>query len=66
MLTAMNAPATCPRPDQRDLDRLDYEARFVTAVQEGLDDYDAGRFVTDEELGIELDAMFGALPEKRR
>jgi prevent-host-death family protein len=46
-------------------DRLTRQARFVDAVQEGLDDVDAGRVLSDDELGAHLDARFGALPRPK-
>ena len=46
-------------------DRLTARARFVEAVEEGLDDHEAGRVVGHEELGRRLDARFGlAKPTK--
>lgn len=47
-----------------ELDRLTARARFVAAVEEGLDDPERGRVVSDEELGRRLDARFGALRKK--
>ena len=44
-----------------DFDRLTAQARFVAAVQDGLSDLDAGRVVSDEDLGRRLDARFGTL-----
>lgn len=41
-------------------DRLMTQSRFVAAVQDGLSDLDAGRVVSDEDLGRRLDARFGA------
>jgi prevent-host-death family protein len=48
-----------------EFDRLTNQARFIAAVQEGLDDHEAGRVVSHEELGRRLDARFGALPKKK-
>lgn len=42
-------------------DRLNENARFIEAVDEGLSDSVAGRTAYDEELGRELDATFGPL-----
>jgi prevent-host-death family protein len=42
-------------------DRLREHDRFVESVHEGLADADAGRVITDEELGTRLDDLFGAL-----
>jgi hypothetical protein len=38
---------------------------FLAAVQEGIEDQEAGRVVSDEELGRRLDERFGALPTKK-
>jgi prevent-host-death family protein len=48
-----------------EFDRLTSQARFVAAVQEGLDDHEAGRVVSHEGLGHRLDAHFGPLLEKK-
>jgi len=42
-------------------DRLAAYDRFLTAVQEGLADAEAGRVVTDQALTSELDAAFPPL-----
>jgi prevent-host-death family protein len=44
-----------------EFDRLTYRARFLGAVDEGLADVKAGRTISDEELGSELDQEFGKL-----
>jgi predicted transcriptional regulator len=44
-----------------EFDRLTSQARFVAAVQEGLDDEAAGRVIGHDELGRRLDARFGTL-----
>lgn len=49
-----------------ELDRLTTQARFVAAVQEGLADLDAGRVVSDEDLGRRLDARFGRRTKSKR
>ena len=41
----------------------DERARFVAAVQAGLDDCAAGRVVSHEEVGRILDELFGPLSE---
>jgi prevent-host-death family protein len=48
-----------------EFDRLTAQARFIAAVQEGLDDYEEGRVVSHDEVGRRLDARFGALPKKK-
>ncbi len=48
-----------------EFDRLTNQARFVAAVQEGLDDHEAERVVSHEELGRRLDERFGTISEKK-
>lgn len=40
-------------------DRLREHDRFLEAVREGLADAEAGRTISDEELGANLDELFG-------
>jgi prevent-host-death family protein len=42
-------------------DRLREHDRFLEAVREGLADAEAGRTISDEELGASLDELFGPL-----
>lgn len=44
-----------------DYDRLVARERFASAVERGLADAEAGRTVSDDELGAELDRAFGPL-----
>ena len=37
---------------------LDHEARFVEAVQRGLDSLERGEYVTHEEVGARIDRLF--------
>ena len=41
----------------------DETSRFLAAVYEGLADSEAGRVVSDQELGVFLDGLFGPLTE---
>ena len=41
-----------------EFDRLNTHARFVDAVQRGLDDEQAGRVISDDELTARLDREF--------
>jgi prevent-host-death family protein len=43
-----------------EFDALSYHARVVAAVQQGLAEAEAGRLISDEELGRELDKEFGS------
>ena len=45
-------------------DRLRQHDRFIEAVHEGLADAEAGRTISDEELGADLDALFGPLEDQ--
>jgi prevent-host-death family protein len=42
--------------DPRDFDEAQENARFIGAVKAGLDDADAGRFVSEQELDAAVDA----------
>ena len=44
-----------------DYDRLIARERFVASVEQGIADVDAGRTISDEELGADLDRAFGTL-----
>jgi len=44
----------------QEFDRITERERFIAAVQEGLADSAAGRLIDDDDLGVELDAEFGA------
>lgn len=44
-----------------ELDRLGEYDRFVSSIREGLSDAEAGRVISDEELGERLDQAFGVL-----
>jgi prevent-host-death family protein len=46
-----------------DFDSFSYQERFRAAVREGLADADAGRVVSDEELGRILNERFGTVGE---
>jgi PHD/YefM family antitoxin component YafN of YafNO toxin-antitoxin module len=48
-----------------EFDRLSNHARFVSAVNEGLDDIEKGRVLSHEEVGRLLDERFGALPKAK-
>lgn len=42
-----------------DFDIFSYRERFIASIREGLADAEAGRIVSDEELGRILDERFG-------
>jgi prevent-host-death family protein len=49
-----------------EFDRLSYHARFVAAVDEGLDDIEHGRVLSSRGLGNLLDARYGTLRKSKR
>ena len=46
--------------------RLTYRTRFVAAVNEGLADVEAGRVISDEELGRRLKQRYGPAKKASR
>jgi prevent-host-death family protein len=66
LIVTQNGRAAAVLMSPREFDRLTARAQFMAAVQEGLDDEEAGRGVSDQELGSRLDARFGPLPRKSR
>ncbi len=68
IVVTQNGKAAAVMLAPEDFDRLMTQARFVAAVQDGLSDLDAGRVVSDADLGRRLDARFGPLnkPTKKR
>jgi prevent-host-death family protein len=62
VITQHGRPAGVLVPTE-DFDRLTERARFVAAIQQGLADSEAGRVISDEELGAELDRKYGAVEE---
>jgi prevent-host-death family protein len=61
LVVTQNGKAAAVMLSPEDFDRLTTQARFVAAVQDGFSDLDAGRVVSDKELGRRLDARLGAL-----
>ena len=43
------------------VDAEDWRTRFIAAVEAGLADCAAGRFIIDEELEVDMDAFFADL-----
>lgn len=68
LVVTLNGKAAAVMLAPEEFDRLTSRARFVAAVQEGLDDEAAGRVIPDDELGRQLDARFGAAakPAKKK
>lgn len=66
LVVTQNGKAAAVLLAPEEFDRLTAQALFVAAVQEGLDDHEAGRVISHEELGRRLDARFGALPKAKK
>jgi len=64
LIVTQNGKAAAVLLAPEEFDRLTAQARFVAAVQEGLEHHEAGRVVSDEELERRLDARFGAAPAR--
>lgn len=60
LVVTQNGRAAAVMLAPEEFDRLANQARFAAAAQDGLSDLDAGRVVSDEELGRRLDARFGS------
>ena len=60
LVVTQNGRAAAVVVTPEEFDRLE-QARFLAGVKAGLDDLEAGRVVSDEELGQRLDAWFGPL-----
>ncbi|MCC6160462.1 MAG: type II toxin-antitoxin system Phd/YefM family antitoxin [Deltaproteobacteria bacterium] len=56
LLITLNGKPAGVLIDPRDFDEAQERARFHEAVRQGMDDAEAGRFVTDRELDALLDA----------
>jgi prevent-host-death family protein len=65
LIITQNGRAAAVMLTPEEFDRLSYRAHAIAAIQEGLDDLEAGRVLSDEELGRRLDARFGALSEPK-
>lgn len=66
LVVTQNGKAAAVLLAPEEFDRLSAQARFVAAVNEGLADLDAGRVISDDEVGRRLDARFGALPKPKK
>jgi prevent-host-death family protein len=61
LVITQNGRPACVVLSPAEFDRLQEREAFLSAVAEGLSDSEAGRVVTDDELGEALDAEFGPL-----
>lgn len=66
LVVTQNGKAAAVMLAPEDFDRLTTQARFAAAVQDGLGDLDAGRVISDEDLGRRLDARFGAVSKSAK
>lgn len=66
LVVTQNGKAAAVLLAPEEFDRLSTQARFVSAVNEGLADLDAGRVISDDEVGRRLDARFGALSKSKK
>ena len=64
VVTLNGKPAAVVMSPQ-EFDRITYRARVVEAVEAGLADAEAGRTISDEELGRRIDRRYGK-PRKPR
>lgn len=60
LVVTQNGKAAAVLLAPEEYDHLTRQARFMTAVREGLDDLEATRLMSDEDLERRLDARFGA------
>lgn len=61
LIITQNGRAACVVLSPGEFDRMTEREAFLEAVAEGLADVEAGRSVSDEELGEQLAAEFGPL-----
>ncbi|MBK8219067.1 MAG: type II toxin-antitoxin system Phd/YefM family antitoxin [Myxococcales bacterium] len=61
LVVTQNGKAAAVMRSPEEFDRLTTEARLVAAIHEGLADLDAGRVLTDEDVGRRLDARLGTM-----
>lgn len=66
LVVTQNGKAAAVLLAPEEFDRLSTQARFVAAVNEGLADLEAGRVVSDDEVGRRLDARFGPLTKSKK
>lgn len=64
MVITQNGKPACVVMSPVEFDRLRQRQAFLEAVARGIQDVEAGRVVSDEELGKRLDAEFGPLDER--
>jgi len=65
LVVTQNGKAAAVLLAPEEYDHLTRQARFMTAVRDGLEDVEARRLVSDEDLERRLDAQFGAKPFAR-
>lgn len=60
VIVTLNGKAAAVVMSPRAYDAMAYTARFATAIREGLDDADAGRVISDDELGRQIKRRYRA------
>ena len=61
LVITQNGRPVCVMMSPKELDRMRGRQAFLEAVAEGLADVQAGRTISDEEMGEFIDAEFGPL-----
>jgi prevent-host-death family protein len=66
MVITQNGKPAAVLLSPRDFDDLTYRRRFLSAIKEGLDDLQADRVLSHDEVGSVLDARFGRTGKAKR
>lgn len=66
LVITQNGRPACVVMSPREYDGMREQQGFLEAVSQGLADSEAGRVISDEELGKRLDAELGPLETTRR
>jgi len=61
LVITQNGRPACVVMSPMEFDRMREREAFLDAVSEGMADIEAGRVISDEQLGKDLDAEFGPL-----
>jgi prevent-host-death family protein len=66
VVITQNGKPTAVLLTPEEFDQLSEQARFVRAVQDGLEQAGAGQLISDEDLEKDLDKEFGPLPKRQK
>jgi prevent-host-death family protein len=66
LVVTLNGKPAAVLMSPREYDRVTHRARVVESIQGGLDDIEAGRVISDEELGHHLERRYGSPKRLRR